>query len=343
LVGSFVWRLWRVERFLSGVQVLVVAVGILGTVGIAFWLFGYFGLGPVRASGGFEMFTADLLSLVDPATKSRLLPSLPSSGQREGLGWLGLGGAALAFAALVRVAVDRRVSLPAFARPAAWVCGAMMFYSLGSVVTVAGFQLWSAQKLWSFVPVIPEAFRAPGRFIWPMHYAVLAGALLTVRRWFSANGNGFALVCVLACAATALDAPGRPFFGAPPGAALEQAETWSALAQGKKHLVLFPPRIVDGTSRGCDEETFDNGQMSLLLYRAYRLGLTFNSGYVARVDQAKARAVCSALRGELEAGRLAGDALYVLYPREAPRLEAAWKDQARCRDLERWRVCVASN
>ena len=50
-----------------------------------------------------------------------------------------------------------------------------------------------------------------------------------------------------------------------------------------------------------------------LAYQAYRLKLTFNSGYFARVDENKGRRYCQELHEQIQAGQFADDTIYVVH------------------------------
>jgi hypothetical protein len=50
-----------------------------------------------------------------------------------------------------------------------------------------------------------------------------------------------------------------------------------------------------------------------LAFQAYRLNVTFNSGYFSRVNERKARQYCKELHERIQAGRFADDTIYVVH------------------------------
>jgi hypothetical protein len=74
-----------------------------------------------------------------------------------------------------------------------------------------------------------------------------------------------------------------------------------------------------------------------LAYEAYALGMTVNSGYVARGAGEIIGPPCVALEKEIEAGVLRERTLYVAHPSKLAALERAG---ARCGRLDGFEVCV---
>jgi hypothetical protein len=80
-----------------------------------------------------------------------------------------------------------------------------------------------------------------------------------------------------------------------------------------KHMVLYPPQILGGTLPGCVMPGFEQDFYVPLAYQAYRLKITFNSGYFARVDENKGRKYCQGLHEQIQAGQFADDTIYVVH------------------------------
>ena len=92
-----------------------------------------------------------------------------------------------------------------------------------------------------------------------------------------------------------------------------QLEDWKHASGLYKHLVLYPPQILGGTLPGCVMPGFEQDFYVPLAYQAYRLKLTFNSGYFARVDENKGRRYCQELHEQIQAGQFADDTIYVVH------------------------------
>lgn len=72
--------------------------------------------------------------------------------------------------------------------------------------------------------------------------------------------------------------------------------------------------VFDAAGHGCDEAPFSVEQSARYAWRAYVHGLTFNSGYVARLDDARVRGVCAQLEASVSRGELESESLYVVHP-----------------------------
>jgi hypothetical protein len=107
------------------------------------------------------------------------------------------------------------------------------------------------------------------------------------------------------------------------------APEWESLRGTYQHLSLFPPHV----QWAC---RYDEPLVNALAYTAYRLKLTFNSGYAARPPSALIEECHTALPRE----GIAGDTAYVVLPEHlSPFLQAG----ARCGVLEGLPICVAGN
>jgi hypothetical protein len=78
-------------------------------------------------------------------------------------------------------------------------------------------------------------------------------------------------------------------------------------------MVLYPPQILGGTLPGCIMPGFESDFYIPLAYFAYRLNVTFNSGYFARVNEGQARQYCQNLHEQIQQGRFDDDTIYVVH------------------------------
>jgi hypothetical protein len=74
-----------------------------------------------------------------------------------------------------------------------------------------------------------------------------------------------------------------------------QMGDWEHVSGLYKHMVLYPPQILGGTLPECIMPGFEQDFYVPLAYQAYRLNVTFNIGYFARVNDDKARIYCQEL------------------------------------------------
>jgi hypothetical protein len=312
-------------------RVAAAVVAIVAMDALLFSSFGYFS-GPGLGAEGFGDFSSDLATLINPSGWSKLLPGLPATPrQGEGYGYLGTGGLLLAAVALASMAWRFREAreLPWHqAVPALAVALALAVYALSWRVTWLGRPV--VDLGWLYAPFAGQtsAFRASGRFIWPLHYLLVCGALvLVVRLWRERPAvSATALGLVLALQAYDWRAEQSPLHVRTRFHRLRAPE-WELLKGRYQHLSLFPPQV----QWAC---RYEEPLVNALAYTAYRQKLTFNSGYAARPPSALIEECHTSLPKE----GIAADTAYVVLPEHlSPFLQAG----ARCGVLEGLPVCVA--
>ncbi|WP_164007707.1 DUF6311 domain-containing protein [Pyxidicoccus trucidator] len=326
---------WRWPALAAGVDVAAVAGLLAG--------FGYFGMtGPLGAVG-FGDFSADLATFLNPfgyrdINWSRFLPNLRrASGQYEGFGYLGVGGLFALGAALVLAGLRARDVRRLWRRwgPVAVVALGLAFFALSWRITWMGEQVADVSALYRPGLRWVEAFRASGRFVWPLYYLVLLGSSLALLRLPKPASAPVLLALALTLQVLDVDLGGgrQAHEGGRwhprPSDALREA------ARGRKHLVLYPPQSHDGSGRGCRAGPTDFHRWA---YRAYLLGLTFNSGYVARLDDSRAQAYCLGLDADVQAGRLDPEIVYLSIPQRLGQFRAI--PGTRCTQEEGLWMCV---
>jgi hypothetical protein len=316
-------RLRLVDGTLSWGGVALSLGGLVALLLGLFWLFGYVGTSTPAGIEGFGDVSSDLLTLVNPMGWSRVLPTLRTArGQYEGFGYLGLGVLLLLAlgvgSALVSRLARRSEWTPQWKRavPLAVGCFLLGVYALSSRVTFTGQPVLDLAGLYAPVMRLVEPFRSSGRFIWPLHYALLTGAIaLVLGAWRRLPWVGAGLLAL---------AVGVQVFDLGPARAQERFQPrawnrlrspeWDAMKDGYRHLVLFPPQLHDGNGRGCPYPGAGAPFTPMFAYKAASLGMTFNSAYLARVDPAGAQAYCTALQREAERGEFQPDTVYVVHP-----------------------------
>ncbi|ADO75521.1 DUF6311 domain-containing protein [Stigmatella aurantiaca] len=329
LTAALAVRVARSRR-LGGGRALAAVGGIALLDGLLFLLFGYLG-GPGLGAEGFGDFSSDLVTLVNPMGWSRVMPELPARPrQGEGFGYLGLGAMLLGALAVASVAARWRVARALSWRrglPALAVVLLMAVYALSWRVAWQGRQVVDLSALYAPFAAQTAAFRASGRFIWPLHYLLVGGALLLVvrlwrdRPWVSGVGLGLAL------AVQAYEwRADRSSLRWPVAFHRLQAPEWKEMKGHYRHLALFPPQI-QWLCR------YDEHLVNKLSYLAYREGLTFNSGNAARVPP-QAVEDC---RAALPSGGVDAETVYVVNPEH---LTLFLQSGARCGVLEGLPVCV---
>ncbi|NTX39311.1 hypothetical protein HUA78_33240 [Myxococcus sp. CA033] len=296
------------------------AVACFASVLGLFFAFGYLGTGIPVSATEFGDYSSDLTTLFNSIGHgeirwSRFLPPLPRNGsQNEGFGYLGMGGLVALVIVLGLMAREPRRILSLWRRwvPLTVVALGLAFFALSWRITFQGVQVADVSALYRPVLKWVEAFRSSGRFIWPLHYLLLVGAALALPRLVRPSLAPTLAGLLLLIQGLDLNlGEGRRAHGGGgrwntlPSPALSEA------AKGRKHLALYPPQMHDGSGRGCRAGPMDFHRWA---YRAYRLGLTFNSGYVARIDDAKAQTYCLGMDAEIAAGKLDPETVYLVIP-----------------------------
>lgn len=335
----------RKERHLSWRSAGAALAGGSLAIGAVFVAFGYVGQGVHSGASGFGFFSANVLALVNPAGWSYVLPGFASGrGQYEGFGYLGTGVLGLGVVLLWRPWSwwEQAKAQMKARRPLVLVVLALTVLSFSSVVMVAGWTVVSIRQL--VAPLLPvlETFRSSGRFIWPLHYAVLMGCIaLVVWRWRQrpAVATGVLLGAVILQVLDAGDFWERACLRGEPWPRLRAPE-WASVDPLYRHIVLFPPFIV-GSEEPCIQGTFPEDAHARFGDLAYRKGMTTNSGYAARLDAAQIRKLCQSLRADVESGHLAEDTLYVVDAPERARFERLGPGVT-CGVLDGFTVCVAA-
>ena len=135
---AFVSILRSWQKGLETGYAFALGLGLLALLGLEWWASGIFGLGK---GGGFDFYTLNPNSLINPLTHSRFLPALPvTAGQYEGFAYLGLGSLILGVVALLNAARTPQTTLRrAFEvvrehLPLVVLCAGLSFFALGNTV-----------------------------------------------------------------------------------------------------------------------------------------------------------------------------------------------------------------
>jgi Family of unknown function (DUF6311) len=316
---ALLWKLHWVDRRLPISQMAVWAAiysaAVLGT----FTTFGYIGLGITWGRGAIGNYSADLLTLVNPGGTSRFFPPLPQDPGQE-FGYVGSGVLVLSVIGLLVICSNPGIFRRCALKP--WVplgvCVALLaLYALSPRVKLAGIPILTLDKFYRPFFTIAAIFHAAGRFIWSLHYLWITAvlAIVIVHAQVSRSTLYLILSAVIAIQVIELNVPflgwGWQYQRKPPltfeGGELERA------AGLYKHIVLYPPEIWGGSLPGCEMPPFTMDILDRyvpLAYQAYRLKMTFNSGYFARINQTKSLQYCQELHEKIRAGEFEQDTIY---------------------------------
>jgi hypothetical protein len=331
LVSAFFLQLpsasTRVSRAAS---VTLVAAG-LGVTLATYRLFGLIGWREMAIGAeGFGEFSADLLALVNPMGWSRIFGSIArQQRQYEGFAYLGLGVIVLLVVTRFFPAAGaprRRARLPLCV-----AIGAMSFYALSSHVTLAGRELFTMEALYAPFQELTAIFRSSGRFLWPLHLALVAYAVSRAAAMSSRWAGRGALSLAILLQVAELDTSMMDRFESGRLARLSHP-AWGSLGESYRHLSLHPLRL----KWVC--EIYDEPVVHSLAYLAYARGVTFDGGNVMRTPPG----VKERCGRRMTAARFDPETVYVLG--EAPGLRHQLVDAgARCGVIDGLWVCVAED
>jgi hypothetical protein len=309
------WLTALMTRWRALVSALAATAGLL----LVWYVIGYFGRS--TASSGFGEYSADIVTLFDPREYSGLVPSFGLASARwEGFGFLGLGGIFAAAVAAI-AARQQHTRLSSIVKPVMIACVLMALYALSSDIRFDGTLILRIRKLYDYIKPVTGAFRASGRFIWPLHYLVLLAGLWGLTRLTVRNRQSMATALLtLAVMLQAVDLRVLPVgtnkhFRQAPDGGLQ-------LARGHfRHMAVYPMQILGGCG-----ETYEEDHVYRWMLEAYRLDLTYNSGIFARFSWDAAQLACTRLKLAVEDGRLDPTTIYVVAKDQLPwfaRAEAA--------------------
>jgi hypothetical protein len=321
---ALLWKLQWVDRRLP-IGPMAVWAGVYGAAVLGvFTTFGYIGSGMAWAREGIGIYSADILTLVNPGGTSRLFPPLPQApGQEDGFGYVGGGVLVLSVIGMLVICYHPGILRRRSLKP--WVplgiCGALLaLYAFSSKVKMAGIPILTLDEFYRPFFTIAAIFHATGRFIWPLHYLWITAVVAIVIAYYQASRSTLYLIFAAIITIQIIDL-NVPLLGwgwqhqrKPPlifeGGAGERATGLY------RHIVLYPPEIWGGSLPGCVRPPFTMDILDRyvpLAYQAYRLKMTFNSGYFARINQKKSVKYCQELHHKIQEGEFEQDTIYVVH------------------------------
>jgi hypothetical protein len=293
-------------------RLVMIGGGILLVAGLAFWTQGYIGTGARIEGENFDRYGADVTTFFNSMGYSRHLPPLPQgSGANEGFAYLGLGLLALTLAALVLFSPRqlRKVHWRAVA-PLAIACGLLAIFALSPTIRFGGGTFIPLGRLYQRIALLVHTFRSSGRFIWPLHYLFITFAIAAMAVVLRGRPLAGRLVLGSALALQLFDLDMKPsrerFFAS--GFVAPASPVWDQARGDYDHVALYPPQIY---TSGCGGR-FDERYVYNLGPLAQRLGMTFNSGYVARLDLVQIQEHCFAWNAQTAAGNLDDRTIYIV-------------------------------
>jgi len=317
-------------------------------------VFGYT-TGPPAFASGFGTYSANLLTLVDPDGASRLLPSLwRLPGQYEGYAFVGVGPLLLVVVALalrrrpralrpVRDEPGKSAGSHADLRLVGATIVAMALFALGPSIRLGTWEVATARHLFAWLEPLPSVFRASGRFVWPLHYALILGAVV----WIARSLPPRAALTAVGLAVLVELADGAAFYAGNDAAAYGthnrwnplRAPAWRAVSDGFDEIRLVPPYFHESTCAASDHAPYFYVPFAFL---AGTRGMRINSGHLSRQPAAALERACRDAADEIATGHVDPRVLYVVASTAMERFTARRLGLATCGRLDGFSVCWGS-
>ncbi|WP_432218875.1 DUF6311 domain-containing protein [Pseudomonas kribbensis] len=294
------------SRQLTRRQGLIEGGLLFALVSVCCWQAGYFSIADGAASGGFGLYRMNLLSPVDPAGWSRILPDLPKGeGDYEGFNYMGLGVLLLVPLALIAW-MGNRQPLKDELRARPWLLMALFglwLFALSNQIGIGASTV--GYPLPKVILGLANIFRASGRMFWPVLYALMLGLIFLVVR-------GYRPRVVILLLATALVVQ-----------VVDTRSGWLGLRQGKMaapsatwNSPMRDPFWASAAARYANVRSLmpqnQNDRWQMIAGFAAAHGMKTDAVYLARVSSSALAQAQQKARRMLDSGKYDADSLYIL-------------------------------
>jgi len=245
-------KLYFSERQLTGKQLLLLSIGNLFLIFGLWTIVGYFNSGSGLQNNDFGIFSSNLNTLFNSQNITQLLPALPTakSGQYEGFGYLGLGG--LLVTSLGITLAFRLVFSSKFKS----LLPLIIFTFLATLFAFSDDWSFNEHVFLSvdYPKFLTKQFRSSGRFIWILHYLLLALGIWGINKLSLATAWKGILLSVLVALQFWDVQPllthkyirhnGKNF--------AYNEKLWSPALENAERIITYPPYIWDFV-KDCDQ------------------------------------------------------------------------------------------
>lgn len=312
LIVCCIRDIWQDKKVVFSVILFMCA--IITTL-VTLFVFGAFS----QSGGGLTLwglgyYSANINTLFNSDTMEKILNALPKGeGQSEGMGYLGAGIIVLVIVAFYQLATTKdKLKKYGFDKKnfiTGILCCAVFFVLALSPTVMFGDKILFTIKWPQFIMNILAIFRASGRFIWPICYLVMFGAIVVVFNELNDCKWEKIIFALFVCGIQLYDMSDTiasihdKYSAAIMYDDVISTDTWEVLLEDKKHIVFIPYDVVYVDTR----KTLKIG------VQAYYSGTDINSFYMARINSELIQTHVVEYINELENGISYNDTIYVFH------------------------------
>ena len=309
--AGYLVKTWLENRDYSG-ALFFTAVSMCSVL-FTMWVTGYFVLRPGHAvSGGFGLYSMNLVSLINPAPYNHftfLKPSFIPFRQYEGFSYLGIGALALLCCGLYAGRKGKLEFNPVKTFPLIGAAIVLTLMAVSNKVELADSVLLTFNLPEIFLKLF-NSIRASGRMIWPVMYLIILSSTLVIHRKFGPRKT--ALVILATLALQAIDF--YPWYNRVSETRIDdrlvrsnkwekilplKSASWNKILKKTKQVVFIPP------------DDYINEYIPFALLAANHKQ-SINVGPTARTDREHRNIYRQELAKKFISGNLNDEALYVV-------------------------------
>ncbi len=275
------------------------------TIVIIMWSAGYFMVDQGIKSVGFGLFRMNLLALIDSKNIfSRLLPApITTDFAGDGFNYLGIGmlglGIIAGYLLLCNIKTIPKVIPKANLIPILIVFTGLFLYAISNRIAIGPHEIFS-YPLPLLIEPLASTFRSPGRFFWPVYYAIYLAIFYLL---FTRLKHSVAVtLCVVMLFAQLIDSEDawrmiRNQFAHPAECAAPlRSPFWSDMAKQYRKIIFVPHQ---------------NHDVIGLSFFAAKYRMAINVAYFARVNPEKEDKAREYIITAILNNKLSSNSLYV--------------------------------
>jgi len=313
---------------------------LVAAVSFTLLIFGYFVDSDLAsyAGHGYPSYSFNLLSPISSRGLSAFVPPIADYDvrQREGFNYLGLGIIILLILNLRSITSTLSALLFSAHGPLLIICVSLTALAASTLVTAGPYAVLDI-TLPDFVVGLLSAFRASGRFFWPVGYLIMLGAVrLTWRNYGNVFGTtllAFALVTQFVDEEPLRSAVLAPIDNIRPSPLT--ADVWQQLGRSVKRLIVLP-------ASQCDSSLTPGGPYGFEIFGSLAAAqkIEINSVYLARIGLKASEVYCKSMLERFLQGEIVPATAYVISDDLIRGLRATVATSLECQRADGFNLCL---